>query len=375
MATQFSGGTYVNMTFTGATRQNIQSNLKDQLVIAGWTNVAQAAGQGPGNVGTFTVTIASPGVVTFASHGFLGGERVILQTTGALPTGLAANTVYFIKYVDGNTFNLATTLGGANINTSGSQSGTHTINAESVLLQSATQPNVSNPIRVRLKDNRGSCLQVSIENTSGTIVGQNTTTYGGNLLPGAAKVYRIIATRYHFFCFTSATATREFVMAGMIYVPSFLSCTDVGYMFSNGSSDASASYVASLRDNNYLVNGTNVPQSCQVIWNATLQETIQNSNHTGSPKPLLPVSATAAGTFNTSGYRWENDALLNADVLVCWAGYYASEAKIKGQFFDMVYIADTFAQDTVDTFSGHSWLNLGGASGGTFRASVWVAIN
>jgi hypothetical protein len=77
---------------------------------------------------TFTVTIASPAVVTMAGHGFSGGEEVLLETTGALPTGLSASTVrYYVKYIDANTFNLSLTVGGANINTSGTQSGTHTL--------------------------------------------------------------------------------------------------------------------------------------------------------------------------------------------------------------------------------------------------------
>lgn len=76
---------------------------------------------------TCTMTIASPCVVTLAGHGYLGGETIMLATTGALPTGLSQNTIYYIKYIDANTFNLSLTSGGANINTSGSQSGTHTV--------------------------------------------------------------------------------------------------------------------------------------------------------------------------------------------------------------------------------------------------------
>lgn len=84
------------------------------------------------NKGTVTITIASPGVVTLNSHGFLAsGESVYLTTTGALPTGLTQNTLYYIIYVDANTFRLATSranaLAGTAINTSGTQSGTHTL--------------------------------------------------------------------------------------------------------------------------------------------------------------------------------------------------------------------------------------------------------
>lgn len=81
-------------------------------------------------LGTFTVTIAAPGVVTLASHGLSTGDSVYLTTTGALPTGLAANTRYWVTKIDANTFKLATSLANAlvstNITTSGSQSGTHT---------------------------------------------------------------------------------------------------------------------------------------------------------------------------------------------------------------------------------------------------------
>ena len=123
------------------------------------TNAALSAGQGPGNVGAVTMTIASPCVVTFTSHGFLGGERVMIRTTGALPTGLTAGTVYFIKYIDATTFNLAATLGGSNINTSGSQSGTHTLNSESILFTTATTPQGYN-LNFRFKDNGGTTHSV-----------------------------------------------------------------------------------------------------------------------------------------------------------------------------------------------------------------------
>jgi hypothetical protein len=74
----------------------------------------------------FTVTIASPGVLTVASN-LRNGTAIMLNTTGALPTGLSAGTVYYVVGSSGTTCNLALTYGGAAINTSGSQSGTQTI--------------------------------------------------------------------------------------------------------------------------------------------------------------------------------------------------------------------------------------------------------
>jgi microcystin-dependent protein len=77
--------------------------------------------------GAATITIASPGVVTFTAHGLANGSAVHFTTTGALPTGLSPNTTYYIVGVTANTFNLALTRGGTAINTSGSQSGVHTL--------------------------------------------------------------------------------------------------------------------------------------------------------------------------------------------------------------------------------------------------------
>ena len=79
--------------------------------------------------GTFTVTIASPAVFTKTSHRLVAGNRIQLVTTGALPTGLAAATDYYVisAGLTANAFQVSTTPGGAAVNTSGSQSGTHNI--------------------------------------------------------------------------------------------------------------------------------------------------------------------------------------------------------------------------------------------------------
>lgn len=73
---------------------------------------------------TFTVNIANPAVFTKTAHGFTGGERLMLSTTGALPTGLTATTaVYLVEVIDANSFYLI--QWGNRVVTSGTQSGTH----------------------------------------------------------------------------------------------------------------------------------------------------------------------------------------------------------------------------------------------------------
>lgn len=75
---------------------------------------------------TNTITVASPAVVGWTGHGLDDGDPYVPTTTGALPTGLTAGMTYYVKAVDANSFQLAATPGGAAINTTGTQSGTHT---------------------------------------------------------------------------------------------------------------------------------------------------------------------------------------------------------------------------------------------------------
>jgi hypothetical protein len=80
---------------------------------------------------TVTMTIATPGVVTWTSHGLSTYDKVYFTNSGgALPTGVTASTTYFVTVVDANSFKLSTTynnaVAGTFVATSGSQSGTHT---------------------------------------------------------------------------------------------------------------------------------------------------------------------------------------------------------------------------------------------------------
>lgn len=80
---------------------------------------------------TVTITIASPGVITYTAHGLSANAPVVFTTTGSLPTGITAGTTYYlcstaVSAMTANTFQISATPGGAPIDTSGSQSGTHT---------------------------------------------------------------------------------------------------------------------------------------------------------------------------------------------------------------------------------------------------------
>jgi hypothetical protein len=378
MATQFSGGTYVSQSRTCTTKwslmQFIMQSLSTGTPNAGWTNVALDNGvgtQGPGNVGTCTISIASPGVVNFPSHGWKGGERIVLATTGALPSGLSTATAYYVKFVDANNFNLATSLGGANINTSGSQSGVHTIYSQSIILKSATQANVTNPIAVRVTDNLfgSGSFEVSISNSAFTVNGGNSTGAGGNLLPQGTNSWQIIATQYWFTCFLlSTTGYRKFVMAGMLYVPSFVvGTTDCGFMLCDSSSDSDTTQRNSFRISMDMPGNS---ANSQVIWNSNLCE---NAASSGAQSGCVVANYLHGVRRGTPGgwYRWENGDLVSSDVfLSSGLSSVSDESKFKGQFFDMVFAGGPFAADSTDTWSGHNWWNL---THNATEGGVWVA--
>ena len=81
--------------------------------------------------GTSTITIATPAVVTQTAHGFVSATPIVFSTTGALPTGITAGTTYFViaTGLTANAFQFSETVGGSAVDTSGTQSGVHTVTA------------------------------------------------------------------------------------------------------------------------------------------------------------------------------------------------------------------------------------------------------
>lgn len=80
---------------------------------------------GPRDYEVITVTIAAPGVITKSNHRLGWKDQVLFATTGALPTGIVADSYYYVIPIDGNTFSVSATSTGTAITTTGTQSGTH----------------------------------------------------------------------------------------------------------------------------------------------------------------------------------------------------------------------------------------------------------
>jgi hypothetical protein len=84
--------------------------------------------------GECTISNASPAVITKTAHGLENGMAVTFSTTGALPTGLTAGTIYYVINKTDDTFNVSATSGGSAINTSSAGSGTHTMTPVSAVV-------------------------------------------------------------------------------------------------------------------------------------------------------------------------------------------------------------------------------------------------
>lgn len=138
---------------------------------------------------TITITIASPGVVTWTSHVLENGDPVVFTTTGALPTGITAGTTYYVVNKAANTFQIAASVGATAINTTGTQSGTHTgIHAPYGRGDTSTTFNVPDfrgRVLVAL-DNLGGSAASRI--TSSSTNGVNSTSLGGS---GGAQTHTL----------------------------------------------------------------------------------------------------------------------------------------------------------------------------------------
>jgi hypothetical protein len=91
-------------------------------------------------VATCTISNASPAVITM-SNTFAANEPVVFSTTGSLPAGITAGTVYYVSAtsLSGSSFKISATPGGSLINTSSAGSGTHSCTTHYASLTASAQ--------------------------------------------------------------------------------------------------------------------------------------------------------------------------------------------------------------------------------------------
>jgi hypothetical protein len=76
----------------------------------------------------------SPAVFNLNNHGLRNNEKVQLLTTGTLPDGLDAETIYYARVIGANSFSLATEPNGVSVNATSAGSGTQSFQELAVAL-------------------------------------------------------------------------------------------------------------------------------------------------------------------------------------------------------------------------------------------------
>lgn len=138
-----------------------------------------------GNVSTSVATCtadAGTDVITCASHGLAVGDLIhFTNSGGALPTGISANTVYYVLTVPtASTLTISATRGGSTLDITGAGSGTQTLHNK------VNVPDLRGRVWVGL-DNLGGSAASRI--TSSSTNGGNSTTLGG---AGGAQTHTLI---------------------------------------------------------------------------------------------------------------------------------------------------------------------------------------
>jgi hypothetical protein len=216
--------------------------------------------------------------------------------------------------------------------------------AGDITLKSLTTPQ-NYALRLRLYDPGGAnnCAQLIPQSADGLIVG----TYPMYLLPAVGKTWRIIANGYQVFVFTQGmTAAREFVAAGTLWAPTWLSLNALVWAHGNALTDATTTVAASYRTalnstgQTFILAGT-------WYWSASPAST------TGGEQLVFPRSSTS------TVYRWNDDSAMIAEPLMAWGMTSAGdEAKLKGQLYDAAILSDTWISDQTIQFDSHNWYVL-----------------
>jgi hypothetical protein len=255
-----------------------------------------------------------------------------------------------------------------------------------LLMSSGTTPQ-GLQIRARFKDNSGGGIQVYMENSNSTLQDTLTSGYGATLMATVGRTYQVIGSLYQFLIYKDGS-DRAVVWVGMPQLPSHLTSvtTAAGWLVSNAYSDSDATSRANLTVGAGL--GWASAGNCELLLNSSYWSSTSDTNacngasSIGSPRLVLNgVGSEFSMTISTANtYRWGDDSVVTGDVYIAWGSTGKTiEAKLRGQVWDAVYIADSVAINTTAVFSSHTFQAVTSGSSGIqqvlVRGGLWFAIN
>jgi hypothetical protein len=134
------------------------------------------------SLSTASFTAAITDICTSNSHGLVDAEMIKLTTSGTLPAGLSVGTIYYVKYIDANTFYIYSDVNLTQIvDITDTGSGTHTWTKYTTTLTSAGHGLINGDI-VKLS---GTDLPLGLlENTAYYVVNKTTDTFQVSLTSG-----------------------------------------------------------------------------------------------------------------------------------------------------------------------------------------------
>lgn len=110
------------------------STIGNEASDASYTAGGKVLSNGSISMKTLTVTFTNAtNLVTSAGHGLKNGDTISFSSTGAVPTGLTADTDYYVISATTDTFQLSLTAGGAAVTFTADGTGTITGNTSVIV--------------------------------------------------------------------------------------------------------------------------------------------------------------------------------------------------------------------------------------------------
>lgn len=168
-------GTAVAFSTTGALPTGVTANTA--YYVFNRTSTTYNLATTPGQYQTATIPIAAGATIT-VSAAPNNGDVVTFSTTGTLPTGIVAGNNYYVINRTSTTFQISLTLGGAAINTSGTQSGVQTALWRTVVNTTGSQSGVHTQTTSKLLFAYKAANKMSLDLGGNLVTVGNMTAYG-----------------------------------------------------------------------------------------------------------------------------------------------------------------------------------------------------